>query len=81
MPEPVKQFFIERQRAQHHGDRIYFQAHPERNLSIADAVELMAQLGKLLDDDELSAVGKRLSELRPVRLPQQAPSSTLDSAS
>jgi len=58
---PAK-FYLERQRAAHHGDRIYFQTHPERSLSIEDAVELTAQLALLIEDDK--AIGKRVAELR-----------------
>jgi hypothetical protein len=58
---PMK-FFLERQRGAHHLDRIYFMTHCERSLSVADAVELVAQLAFLIEDDK--AIGVRLAELR-----------------
>lgn len=66
---PTK-FYLERQTNPHHGDRIYFQTHPERSLSVEDAVELTAQLIDLIKDDQ--AIGKRVSQLRGVEAPSVA---------
>jgi hypothetical protein len=60
---PPTKFYLERQTAPHHGDRIYFQTHPERSLSIEDAIELCVQLAALINDPK--AISKRFAEVAP----------------